>query len=267
EGSRGAEKIACLAVPEEDESLDRATRNERALKSLRDAIGKLPYGKQPSVLQLFDAPLPRTATRKAKRSEVREILARTQGASVRPPEAEGETSSVRVAIHAIRGVPLKEIHPESTIQGDLGFDSLLLTELLVALENKHGALDPEKLQACRTVGEVEALVGREKPTTRTKTIEGRRTEADEETAKIPSFVQDQGKKLIGRLQDAFYGKMMAPTITGRTFIPHNRNTIVVANHSSHLDMGFVRHALGKYGEDIVSLAAQDYFFEGNELRR
>ena len=26
-------------------------------------------------------------------------------------------------------------------------------------------------------------------------------------------------------------------------------------------MGFVRHALGTYGEDIVSLAAQDYFFE------
>ena len=36
---------------------------------------------------------------------------------------------------------------------------------------------------------------------------------------------------------------------------------------THLDMGFVRHALGTYGEDIVSLAAQDYFFDKSPLRR
>src|SRR5262249_55228748 len=66
---------------------------------------------------------------------------------------------------------------------------------------------------------------------------------------------------------AFYGGIMTSKVTGRAFIPQNRNTIVVSNHASHLDMGFVRHALGTYGEDIVSLAAQDYFFEGNGLRR
>ena len=32
--------------------------------------------------------------------------------------------------------------------------------------------------------------------------------------------------------------------SGARYIPHNRNTIVVANHASHLDMGFVKHALG-----------------------
>ncbi len=63
------------------------------------------------------------------------------------------------------------------------------------------------------------------------------------------------------LQDIFYGEVMKPRVYGRAHIPHNRNVIVVANHASHLDMGFVRHALGKYGEDIVSLAAQDYFFD------
>jgi long-chain acyl-CoA synthetase len=31
-------------------------------------------------------------------------------------------------------------------------------------------------------------------------------------------------------------------------------------------MGFVRHALGTYGEDVVSLAAQDYFFESGIKR-
>jgi long-chain acyl-CoA synthetase len=60
---------------------------------------------------------------------------------------------------------------------------------------------------------------------------------------------------------------MSSEVHGRAFIPHNRNTIVVANHSSHLDMGFVRHALGKYGEDVVTLAAQDYFFDKDTIRR
>jgi long-chain acyl-CoA synthetase len=68
--------------------------------------------------------------------------------------------------------------------------------------------------------------------------------------------------MVGRLQDAFYSQVLSTRVVGRAFIPHNRATIVVANHASHLDMGLVRHALGKYGEDIVSLAAQDYFFEG-----
>ena len=80
-------------------------------------------------------------------------------------------------------------------------------------------------------------------------------------------MQDVGKRAIGKLQDFFYGQMMDAEIYGRTFIPHNRQTIVIANHASHLDMGFVRHALGKYGEDIVSLAAQDYFFDRGSLKR
>jgi long-chain acyl-CoA synthetase len=56
-------------------------------------------------------------------------------------------------------------------------------------------------------------------------------------------------------------------VYGRAYIPHNRNTIVLSNHASHLDMGFVKYALGTYGQDIVSLAAQDYFFEGGKWRR
>src|SRR6185503_6700271 len=37
--------------------------------------------------------------------------------------------------------------------------------------------------------------------------------------------------------------------------------IVAANHSSHLDMGLVKHALGESGPALVALAAKDYFFE------
>jgi long-chain acyl-CoA synthetase len=273
-GRSGGERVGCIAVPEDDDSLDRAARIERAQASLRAAISKLPYGRQPTIMHLYHAPLPRTATRKVKRNEARAMLERMIQALARSEEGDAPTSPVRVALAAVKGKSIGEIHGDMTVADDLGFDSLALTELLVALEAKYGAIEPKALQACRTVADVEALVGTERaslraPTVRSRyAIEGRDEGSDSKKPLVlPQPVQEQGKRLIGKVQDLFYGELMRSTVTGRAFIPHNRNTIVVANHVSHLDMGFVRHALGKYGEDIVTLAAQDYFFEKNTLQR
>jgi len=278
-GRSGGERIGCLAVPEADDGVDRAARLERAQKALREAVSKLPYGKQPTIMHLYDAPLPRTATRKVKRTEARKMLERMILATSRPEEGDAPTSPVRVAIAAVKGTPASDIHGDMTIGDELGFDSLALAELLVALEAKYGAVDPLKLQACRTVADVEALVGTERVSLRPQAmgsryrIEGRdgasgaNGKPEAKTFTLPEPVQEQGKKLIGKMQDFFYGDMMRSKISGRAFLPHNRNTIVAANHGSHLDMGFARHALGTYGEDIVTLAAQDYFFEKGTLQR
>jgi long-chain acyl-CoA synthetase len=278
-GRSGGERVGCIAVPEEDDAIDRKARIERAQASLRAAISKLPYGRQPTIIHLYDAPLPRTATRKVKRTEARAILERLMQATARHEEGEGAvaTSPVRVALAAVKNKKASEIHGDMTIGDDLGFDSLALTELLVALEAKYGTIEPKALQACRTVADVENLVGTERASLRPLAlaksryaIEGRDESSDSSGNKpivLPEPLQEQGKRLIGKLQDLFYGDLMKSTVTGSAFIPHNRNTIVVANHVSHLDMGFVRHALGKYGEDITTLAAQDYFFEKNSIQR
>jgi long-chain acyl-CoA synthetase len=266
----GGERVACLAVPAVDGEVDRSVRLDRAAKALRDAVQALPVSMRPGTIKLYDAPLPRTATRKVKRAEVRDILTRMLAATTLSPESAGETTPVRVAIAAVRGRPVREIAPSMTLLGDLGFDSLSLSELLASLEHKYGAIDPQRLAALQTVAEVEALVaetgavGNAKAESRTKTIE---KGDDDAPIVIPREVQELGKSLIGRVQDAFYGSMMSTRVTGRAFIPHNRSTLVVANHASHLDMGLVRHALGTYGKDIVSLAAQDYFFDADPIRR
>jgi long-chain acyl-CoA synthetase len=83
---------------------------------------------------------------------------------------------------------------------------------------------------------------------------------------LPEPVQDAGRALVGKLQDFFYGDVMKPRVSGSFHIPHNRNVIVVANHASYLDVGLVRHALGRYGADLVSLAARDDLFDGR-IRR
>lgn len=271
-GRSGGERVGCLAVPEEDGAIERAARLDRAQSSLRAAIAKLPYGRQPTIVHLYDAPLPRTATRKVKRNEARAILERLIQATARPEAGEAPTSPVRVAIAAVKGKKASEIHGDMTIGDELGFDSLGLTELLVALEAKYGTIEPKALQACRTVADVEGLVGTERPSLRPPprsryAIEGRRPEEEKRPLILPEPVQERGKQIIGKFQDLFYGDLMRSKVVGRAFIPHNRNTIVVANHASHLDMGFVRHALGPYGEDIITLAAQDYFFEKNTLQR
>ncbi len=276
-GRSGGERVGCIAVPEEDSSLDRGARLDRAQKSLRDALSKLPYGRQPTIVHLYDAPLPRTATKKVKRNEARALLERMIQATARPEEGDTTTSPVRIAIAAVKGRKASEIHGDMTIGDELGFDSLALTELLVALEAKYGTVEPKELMKCRTVADVEHLVGTERASLRPQAIQASRYKIEgrdpststkqEKPLVLPEPVQEQGKKLIGKIQDFFYGEMMRSEVTGRSFIPHNRNTIVIANHSSHLDMGFVRHALGTYGEDITTLAAQDYFFEKNTLQR
>jgi long-chain acyl-CoA synthetase len=274
-GSGGGERIGLLAVPAKDDTQGRAARNEQAMRALRESIAKLPYGSQPAVVHLIDAPLPRTNTRKVRRPEVRATLERLAAATARPEKTDGATSPIRQALSAVSGKPLAAIHGGATLKDELGFDSLTLTELLVALENRYGTIDPQALSTCRTVDDVERLLeGRSaKIESRTRVIEGRTIEGRRKPAKavdlgpFEALFKEKAKEALGRVQMGFYDAVMKPTVTGRAFIPHNRPTIVVSNHASHLDMGFVKYALGSYGEGIVGLAAQDYFFEGGGLRQ
>ncbi len=266
---RGSERLACLAVPvpARDQEGDHALRTARARASLREAIAELPFAQRPAIVHVIEAPLPRTATQKVKRDEVRSILQGLMSASTRA-EAAG-TTPVRLAIAAMKGCPVEEVTAQLALAGELGFDSLMMTELLEVLESRFGSIDPRRLQACATVAEVEALVLADTaPTPAPITGRAGSTPALSpfESIVLPEPMQKIGKAFLGKLQDAFYGEVMRPRVLGRAYIPHNRNVIVVANHTSHLDMGFVRFALGTYGEDIVSLAAQDYFFEGGIKR-
>jgi long-chain acyl-CoA synthetase len=258
---RGGERLACLAVPGGTGTGER----EQARAALRAAIDALPPPQRPAIVHLYEAALPRTATRKVKRDEVRAILTRLATASARPENGAGAVSATRAAIAAVCGIAPHEIAPHATLRGELGFDSLQLTELLEALETRFGPIDPQRLQACATAAEVDELVAA------LGAPGGARAAAAPVRAPAPPIVlpepmQEIGRNLLGKAQDLFYGEVMKPRVFGRAHIPHNRSVIVVANHASHLDMGLVRHALGTYGKDIVSLAAQDYFFEGRLKR-
>jgi long-chain acyl-CoA synthetase len=84
--------------------------------------------------------------------------------------------------------------------------------------------------------------------------------ASEEIA-IPASLAAAGRRLLGIGQRALYHGLYDAKVVGAAHIPHDRNVLVVANHSSHLDMGLVKVALGDEGRRLAALAARDYFFD------
>jgi long-chain acyl-CoA synthetase len=86
------------------------------------------------------------------------------------------------------------------------------------------------------------------------------------TATLQAPAVHTARAALSLAQENLYSHGFATTVEGQAFLPVNRNAIVVANHTSHLDMGLVKFALGRWGQQLRPLAAKDYFFEGNPLK-
>ena len=84
--------------------------------------------------------------------------------------------------------------------------------------------------------------------------------AEPYTPRLPSPLKWLGRFAVRGAERAIFDGWLKPKVLGRGNIPANRNFIVVANHSSHLDFSLVGYALGAVGDDIRVLAAKDYFF-------
>ncbi|HSN25531.1 MAG TPA: 1-acyl-sn-glycerol-3-phosphate acyltransferase, partial [Kofleriaceae bacterium] len=153
---------------------------------------------------------------------------------------------------------------------DLGFDSLMMTELAVALEANGVELpDPQELTSLETVADVEKLVARlgakskaDKP--RRDRIR-REKEADEKAADddidVPRPLVSLGRRALRGGMRALYERVLETDIYGSANVPPFGGYIVAANHASHLDTGLVKYALGEQGEALVALGAKDYFFD------
>jgi long-chain acyl-CoA synthetase len=145
--------------------------------------------------------------------------------------------------------------------GDLGFDSLMFVELATAIENAGGSLKaPERLNEVQDVRELLSVVNRSGPARRETRVKVEAETRDDEIH-IPDFVRTIGNKGVDLVQRALYEKLLRTKYEGQTNIPYHTSFIVAANHQSHLDMGLVKMALGDAGEDLVALAAADYFFD------
>lgn len=258
---RGGERLGLIAVLDTDDFKGDSTEKEElrgdALDAIKKRIDTLPAFQRPAVTQIVDADLPRTRTRKIQRKESAKILEKIIAATPSKAEAKmGVDSTISKALASVCGVTETRITPSTNLREDLGFDSLMAVELSAALSSipRLGSPDPDELSSCETVTDIIALIGAK---------EIAKAEVKSEKKTIPEPLAVPMKQALGWAQRTLYGAGLRTKVIGRNNIPQNRQLIVVSNHCSHLDMGLVKYALGKYGHKLVALAAKDYFFEGN----
>lgn len=266
----GGEKIAALVVPdyEHDIALSRAETNKKVEDYFREVSAGLPFFKRVKVLHLTPFELPRTATRKVKRPQVVEMLqnleAKSKNKTRITAESKGDDTAlwIRKIIASVSNRPLSDIALEDKL-ADLGFDSLMFVELQGAVEDAGGRVpSPDTLNEVQTVRELLTAVQRvdksKKLADEPKTVEKK----DEEEIHVPSIIRRVGNSLVDFAQETLYEGILDTRIEGETNVPPHTNFIVAPNHSSHLDTGLVKKALGKEtAEQTVAVAAADYWFD------
>src|SRR5690606_24309321 len=97
---------------------------------------ELPPAQRPAVITLLDEPLPRTSTKKVQRKALRDMVAQlTERASLPPsgqPLESAASAAVFSAVATLSRRKPADVAGTMTLRGDLGFDSLMALELLVA---------------------------------------------------------------------------------------------------------------------------------------
>ncbi len=265
-----AEKVACLVVADDeyDITLSRAELRRRVEDHFREISASLPYYKRVKVLHFTDIELPRTATRKVRRGEIVQILqaleaeTKTDGVTKSESAADAEARWLMDLVSTVSNRPRSEISIKSRL-ADLGFDSLMFVELASAIENAGGSISaPERLNEAQDMRELASVVSRRPgAAARDSSSRDNGSGKGDDEIHVPSFIGRAGDKVGDVLQRVLYDRVLETQYEGRSNIPVHTNFIVAANHSSHLDMGLTKMALGEAGKDMVVLAAADYFFD------
>lgn len=260
------ERVGCLLVP----SYGRSDRHE-VRREIREHVHRvsegLPFHERIKVLEIWDGRLPRTAKRSVKRTEVVAILERLVAAT---RSVQGERSSsqhwetLRDIVARLTGKDASTLRPQSRLQADLALDSLMYMELGSQLEDLFDrSIETDELVGAETLDDILVLLGSNPQTSALKApAPAKKSEVQEDPATLvlPRTVQNAGRRFFRWGQRVFYDRVMDCDVRGHSFIPRNSNFLVAANHASHLDAGLVKTALGVYGENLVALAAKDYFW-------
>ena len=274
-GDTGLETVAALIVPEYDQN---GMSREDVREQVREHVKKISKGlalyKRVKILHLWDHDLPKTASRKVRRRDVVKELQRLERAAKGGAEArqlsDGGGGGGTWLFDVLADVSQKKrggITSETRLE-ELGFDSLMFTELAVALEAAGVTLpDPSELAGLETVADVEKLVARQGARARSEKPKRDRLQREkrdeekqaDEDIDVPGPLVSLGRSALRSGMRALYERVLETDVHGQ--VPPFGGYIVAANHASHLDTGLVKYALGEQGDALVALAAKDYFFD------
>jgi long-chain acyl-CoA synthetase len=266
----GGEKIAALVVPdyEHDIALTRTEVNKQIEQHFREVSAGLAFFKRVKVLHITPFELPRTATRKVKRPEVVEMLQtleeRSKSKTKTVVDAKGDDNAVwiRKVVASVSNRPLSDVVMEDKL-ADLGFDSLMFVELQAAVEDAGGrVMSPDTLNEIQSVRELLTAIQRVDKSKKLADEPRVEEKKDDEDIFIPSIVRRVGNAVVDLATDTLYDNVLKTRIEGQANVPQHVNFIVAPNHTSHIDTGLVKKALGKdVAEQTVAVAAADYWFD------
>lgn len=192
-----------------------------------------------------------------------EASSKSDSSTITEKAAGAENRWLITIVANVTNRPQSEISLHSRL-ADLGFDSLMFVELATAIENAGGSISaPERLNEAQDLRDLAGIVSR-RPGVSSVSDGGARSDAsrpEDEEIHVPSLISRAGTRAGDVLQRLFYNRFLDTHYEGSSNIPVHTNFIVAANHSSHLDMGLTKMALGEAGKDMVVLAAADYFFD------
>ncbi|MEO6391985.1 MAG: AMP-binding protein [Pyrinomonadaceae bacterium] len=177
----GAEKLMAVVVPnfEHLKLQQRTNTREWVVWELENLGRELPEYQRVHDFILRAEPLPRTATRKVRRFELREQIMKigTRGTDPSKTPAADFTPADRAATDSPAGRALAKairlqapetevIHPVMNLEIDLGLDSLARAECLASIEQALGVeFKPAEITSALTVGEWIALAQTAQPST------------------------------------------------------------------------------------------------------
>ena len=272
------EKVAALVFPDYDHdiSLQREEVQRRVENHFREVSSTLPFYKRVKSLYFAEGELPRTATRKIKRREVVKLIQQLEESKragitekTAPREQHHDADWLLGLVAQVSSRPRAQVSLDSRL-AELGFDSLMFVELASAIEQAGGALlSPDTLNEVVDVRELYSVVKRRETAANKRAAEARAEEDARESEKeiyVPTLVRTVGNRGIDVVQRALYENVLKAHVEGQSNIPTHTNFIAATNHTSHLDTGLIKYALGEYGRDMVALAAADYFFD-NKYKR
>jgi long-chain acyl-CoA synthetase len=259
------EQVGALVVPAYARGESRRAVEDRLRAHFDRVSATLSAHKRIRILRFTDHELPRTRTRKIKRAEAAaalEMMLRN-GAGERATVSEEITPWLAQALQQVAsGAP--NLTPATRLIEDLGLDSLALAELAEHIATRAGhELSADQLANLSTIDDLQRLLdeGQNRPR-----LPSYARFARPYVVTLPSALRRLGEAAIRSSLNAAFDSWLKPVVMGRGNIPANRNLLVIANHSSHVDFGLVSYAMGIHGRDLVVLAAKDYFFN-NDVRR
>ena len=260
----GGEQVAALIVPAYARGQSRRTVHDQLQAHFAKVGATLNPHKRIRILRFTDSDLPRTRTRKIKRAEVAELLGRMIAQSTEDRHGEVDVESWLVETLSQVTADGIRICSATRLIEDLGLDSLALAELGEHVTARTGReMTPEELGNLRTVEDLQQAIAQ---SARRPRMPSYAHLAEPYTPRLPAPLRRLGEAAASGAQRALLSGWLAPRVIGRGNVPANRNVLVVANHSSHLDFAVIRGALGPMGDQLVVLAARDYFFN-TPLRR